>query len=121
MASNGHTIDLGHDCPEWAGQTAVVRRHLSYAATQRVEQARMVLSADQSGEMTAVPDPVGYACQLVDAAVLEWTLVGLDGEPLPAGRAGVMSDECPNHLMDRLVERIGEFYAEQAPKGLASS
>lgn len=120
-ASNGHVIDLGDDAKEWEGQSATVKHHLSYAATQRIEKARMNLTADAAGKMTASPDPVEYACQLVDEAVLAWQIKGHDGSELPLGRAGVLSDECPNHIMDRLVERIAEYYEDQAPKGLAPS
>lgn len=117
------TIDLGTLADAWTGQTVTIRPHLSYAAHQRVEAARLRMTAvpagaDGGGAMTlaADPSPVAYACALVEESVIEWTLTGYDGRPLAANAAGVTSPQAPATLLDAVIDEIAAHYEATAPK-----
>ena len=126
-----HTIDLGEWSDDWAGQVVVIRPYLSYAASQRIETARVqmqtevtgnraqrraVAASDSNMQVTATITSMDYATAVVDTCVLSWTLIGYDGQPLPQGTAGLMSDEAPSELLDVVIDAIGEFYEERRPK-----
>ena len=116
----GHVVlDMGDDAAEWAGQTVTIRQHLPYAAQQRVNSARTRMIM-RDGEVVGEFEPMKYAESLVAEAVVAWDLVGIDGEPLAQGRAGLRSDEAPFALMQAVIDRVSEHYEAQSPKAAAS-
>lgn len=123
------TIDMSDWSDSWAGMTVTVRPHLSFAADQRIESARMRMAAEVKGnrrqrrsddgadvEMTTTVTPLDYATAVVEETVTSWTLVGFDGQPLQANRAGVTSEQAPADLLDCVIEAIVEFYEARRPK-----
>ena len=125
----GTTIDLGDLADEWAGQHVTIRPHLSYAARQRVDSAASRSTAevqprnraerrqrDRPVEITNEMTTLEYAVALIEEAVIDWHVLGHDGNPLPANRAGVQSPHAPALLLDTIVDEIEAHYEEQAPK-----
>ena len=125
-----HTIEMGDYADDWEGQTVTIRPHLSYAADQRIETARIQMSAkvrsgnkqagrqsgDRDVQMDAAVTPLAYATAVVEECVLSWTLLGYDGVPLPASSAGVNSAQAPAELLDVVIDEIAEFYEARRPK-----
>ena len=119
-----HTIDMVDCSDDWAGQTITLRPHQSYAAAQRIETARIQMSAqvsagrqrDEGVQMTAAVTPIDYAAAVVEECVLSWTLLGYDGQPLAANRAGLTSEQAPAELLDVAIDEIVEFYESRRPK-----
>ena len=126
----GTTIDLADLSDDWAGQHVTIRPHLSYAARQRIDAAahRSTTSvqprnrAERRGqrnepvEITSQVTPVEYAVAVIEEAVTEWHVLGYDGNPLPATRAGVQSPHAPALLLDTIVDEIEAHYEARAPK-----
>ena len=124
-----HTIDLGEFADDWRGQSVTIRPHLSYAASQRIEAARIRMSTQITGnrqqrragtggdmEMTAAATPLDYAIAVVSECVMSWTLRGYDGEVLEANAAGVASVQAPADLLDVVVDEIVGHYEARRPQ-----
>lgn len=119
MASETGIIDLGGYADAWQGVTITVRAHRSFASTQRIAAASSRMEASQEGRKQRAgltPDPLGRAAAVVDEYVIEWDLVGIDGEPLPASGAGVRSENADADLIDCAVDAIETYYEDRAPK-----
>ena len=123
------TIDLGALFDGFDGQTVTIRPHLSYAASQRIETARMRMSAHIQGnraqrraagdadfEMRAEVLPLEYAAAVVEEAVISWTLTGYDNKPIPATAAGINSQQAPAALLDEVIGEIVDHYEAHRPK-----
>ena len=121
------TLNMADYSDDWADQSITLRPHLSYAADQRIETARVRMSTEVSSggnkrttdkqmEMTAAVTPLEYAVAVVEECVLSWTLLGYSGVTLPASRVGVMSEQAPAELLDVAVDAIVEFYEARRPK-----
>ena len=123
-----HTIDLGEFADDWRGQSVTIRPHLSYAASQRIEVARMRMSTLHTGnreqrragggsmEMLAAATPLEYASAVVAECVQSWTLLGYDGEVLAANAAGVASEQAPAEVLDVVVDEIVGYYEARRPQ-----
>lgn len=111
---DGHTIELGELWEGWRGQWVKVRPRLSYARQQAMEA---VLTEELPADHPAadVPRMVRFNAEVCDQAVLEWRLLGHDGEPLPQGIEGIMHDEAPPDLFAKMFRAIANFYGEQRP------
>ena len=122
------TLDLGELLDDWEGQTITIRPHLSFAASQRIEAARMEMSAHvqtnrrarrEAGadmEMTARVTSVDYAVAVVEEAVISWTLTGHNAKLIRANREGINSQHAPAQLLDTAIAEIVDYYEERTPK-----
>lgn len=111
---DGHTIDLGELWEGWRGQWVKVRPRLSYARQQAMESVLIDDVADDD-PVANVPRMVRFNCEVTDQAVIEWHLLGHDGEPLPQGVEGIMHEEAPPDLLAKMFREIANFYGEQRP------
>lgn len=129
MPTRSHTIDLGELSDAWAQMTVTIRPFLSYAADQRIESAAATTRASSKArnrrerrqgrsddtEIVVEAQPLEYAAAVIEECVLEWTLVGVDGRPLPATAAAVRSEQAPAHLLVAVIDEIMDFYESQRP------
>ena len=121
-----HVIDMGDYADRWAGQTATIRFELSFSARRRVEAARtqrlglgrarahMTGTADDE-EMSLEVDTARYSEALLTESVVEWSLLGFDGEVLPVTVDAVRGDNAPDSLLSTLVLQIQEHYESLDP------
>lgn len=126
----GHTIDMGEWSDAWLGQTVTIRPFLSYAANQRIEDTLLAIEMQTAGgnraqrraarhdpaKMTARTRSVEHAVAVIEEAVLSWTLLDAAGQPLPANRHGVTSEQAPYDLIDTAVGEILDYYEARRPK-----
>ena len=123
------TINLGDLFDAYDGMAVTIRPHLNYAASQRIETARMRMSAqiqgnraqrraaeDEGLEMRAEVLPLQYAAAVVEECVISWTLRGYDNKPLPATAEGINSQQAPASLLDDVIGEIVDYYEERRPK-----
>ena len=119
-----HRIDLGAIHPDWEGQWADIKPWMSYAnsafiASKRADVPMMgtLESFQGRGEVRVdvTTTAAEYACAMVTRQVLNWHILGYDGEPLPAGRAGVLSDATPVEVMDVLIDEMNTYYESLKP------
>ena len=126
-----HVIDMGDVVEAWRGQTVTIRPFLSYAADQRITAAaitnrkreprnRRERRHQQESLIEWVPDGLGHAVAVVEEAVLEWMIVGADGRPLPANRAGVLSPQAPAVLLNVVIDEVMDYYEAQRPDPMRS-
>ena len=123
--TRSHVIDMGKVSPAWKDMTVTIRPFLSYAADQRITSAaiasrksprnRRERRQDAGSVIGWVPDGLGHAVAVVEEAVLEWTLVGADGRPLPANRSGVVSPQAPAVLLNAAIDEVMDYYEAQQP------
>ena len=121
-----HVIDMGDWADAWTGQTITVRPYRTYAASTRIEQARAEMKTEvkrnrrrrdtDDVEVRTAVTPLDFAAAVVEESVISWTLRGVDGQPLTADRAGLLSHHAPAVLVDCAIDAIEEFYDGQAPK-----
>ena len=118
-------IDMGEWLDDWDGQTVTIKPYLSYAADRRIESARVQMQAeikagrDRSARdvtMTSEATPMDYAVAVVEECVLEWSLIGHDGKPLPCNRAGLVSESAPAELLDVVIDEVVGYYESRRPK-----
>ena len=126
-AHNPHRIELGDFYEGWRGQWVEIKPWMSFAAAGQIEASRFeapveataegLQNAMAGGEMRIgfAPTPVKYAATLLGLQVLRWNVLGYDGEPLPVGRPGVMSDLAPIDVIDVIVAEADKFYAALRP------
>lgn len=128
----GHVIDIAdtlgaHVGGRWTpaeryrGQTVTIRHDISYAASARIQQAAVKLrarprnraerrSGGGTGGVDLIPDPRAYLAAVVGECVLEWTLTGIDGAPLPC-RTDVDPETCPRRMGD-ILDAIVDHYRD---------
>lgn len=119
-----HRIELGDFHEGWAGQWVNVKPWMSFAASAKIDASRfdrsVVGKADDFADDNDVAvnvkvNTVEYSAILIDLQVLDWNVLGYDGEPLPAGRAGVLSDLAPVDVIDVVVAQMSDYYEAQRP------
>jgi len=129
IPTRGHLIDLGDVAEAWRGQTVTIRPFLSYAADQRIESAATTTRARSTArnrrerrqgraddtEVVVEAQPLDYAAAVIEECVLEWTITGADGRPLPATAAAARSDQAPAVLLNAVIDEIMDFYEAQRP------
>lgn len=127
--TRAHVIEMGDVSPAWSGYTVTIRPFLSYAADQRIESSVAKTSTrakarnrrerrkgrDDDTEIYLETTPLDYAAAVIEETVLEWNLVGADGEPLPASAAAVRSEHAPAVLLNAVIDEIMDFYEAQRP------
>lgn len=96
------------DIPERLGGGYVdIRAKRSWAAATRVEGTGTRIEADKNAPDGAVAtiDAVAKGLAVLESAVVAWSL------PLPAARAGFLSDDFDPDVGDWLVDAIEDYYA----------
>lgn len=126
-----HTIELGKLWSEWDGQWAKIKGHRSYASAMRIEEAGMKAelearrrkrgTPDKPGKMAMTMQNIETAVAWVEEQVLEWTLIGIDGEALLLGGLAIRGDNAPHDLIDQLIGEMSDFYESQRPPAFRES
>ena len=115
-----HTIELGELWDGWDGQWVKIKPWMSFASEKRIAHGAVSASHslqpdDDDKKLEFIVDSLRVTIAYVQEQIVEWNLLGYDGEPLPQGRAGVMSDVAPPRLIDAVIDAAGDFYEAQSP------
>lgn len=122
-----HRIELKEFHESWDGQWVEIKPWMSFASSARLEVVKT--STPVIGDMETFAgigdgaemkidvtiNAAEYAATMIDLQVLRWHVVGHDGEPLPDGRMGVLSDVAPIDVIDVIVEEMDKFYTGLRP------
>jgi hypothetical protein len=88
------------------GGSVEIRAKRGWGAAQRIESAGVVIRPGADGdEHTAVVDGQAKGLAILEGSIVSWTL------PLPATRAGFLSDDFDPDVGDWLVDACEEYYA----------
>jgi hypothetical protein len=98
---------------ELGGGWAEIRDHLSWAQTQRYEQAGVVVIRRDDGSvvMGNTFDMYEHFVGVLEAWVSAWSLVDENGAPVPANRSGIESPWLTTEVGDFLFARCKEAVA----------
>lgn len=125
-----HTIDLADHDDRYSGQWLKLKKHRTFVAAKRVEQALMGKGAifeggrrrpskqggsrrrgrGQGGDIRLTVSLVDYAAALIEEFVVDWRVLGIDGEKLPLGRLGVESEQASEDAIETVIEAIEDYY-----------
>ena len=117
--ANEHTINLSEDWEGWEGQWVKIKPHLPFAVRQKIDgavasaQLQLRESATQALDIDFRPHDVVIAW--VEHQVVEWHILGFDGEPIPCNRDGLLGDNTPPDLVEVIIGRMSDYYDEQRP------
>ena len=112
-----YTIDMGEIWEGWEGQWARIKPYQSYASQQRIEQAAYQgsMNVKERDTMRMHIQQVEAAVAWVEEQVVEWNLLGYDGNEIQPNRAGVTGELTPPDLVDQLVGAMSDYYEAQRP------
>ena len=115
-----HVIELGDIAERWRGQTVTVHPYRSFADQQRIQNARsrgsMPLPDAKNKRNTAASEvnidvnTLRFSEVVVQLSVVEWALIGWDGEPIPAPPGGINSEMMRPDIADRMIGAIEDYY-----------
>ena len=122
-----HRIELGELHDSWQGQWVDIKPWMSYSASALIEASQFhtpvvgsveyFSNVSDGGEVKIDVEatPVAYASAMISQQVVDWHVLGYDGEALPLGRPGVVSDMAPIDVIDVIVEQMKAYYDAQRP------
>ena len=111
-----HTIELGELWDGWDGQWVKIKPWKFYAARERINASALdITKAGKDDPMAVSRNVLAVTIAYVEEQVIEWNLIGYDGDPLPQGRAGVLSEAAPPDLIDYVIDEAETFYEAQRP------
>ena len=123
VVAPGHVIELGKLWAPWDGQWVRIKPHISYAEKLFIDSAAAQVSMNTGDKttMNVTLRGVETAVATVQRCVLEWHLLDITGELIPANRKGITGENVPHDLMDQVIGEITDFYEAQRPKPFRES
>ena len=114
----GVVIEMGKLWAPWEGQWVRIKPHRSYAAKARLDGVRheLTVKTNDRETMNLAVKSIEYAVAMVEECVLEWRLLDVNGQLIPASRKGITGDDVPSDLIDQVVGEVSDYYEAQRPK-----